>query len=266
MFGGFVDIVFDLFASVFRYEFFNQRMFGRESDERNAEKRVRAGGEYFESIALFGSEEYFAAVGFAYPVLLHKFGLFGPVEFVEFIQKFFGVVGYFEEPLRKVAFYDLRSATFAFTAFDLFVREYGVATRTPVYGRLFAICETFFVEFEKEPLRPLVIVGHTGFYFGVPVEHRAHGFKLFFHRGDVREGRLFRMNARFYGVVFGGQAERVEPHRLEHFVSLHLFIPCETVGQTVIVPMPEMQFRRRRIGKHFKTIELFVYILLVERI
>ena len=132
--------------------------------------------------------------------------------------------------MRKISLDHLRSATLAASVRNLLVGKNGIATRAPVYGRFFAIRKILIVEFQKEPLRPFVIVGQTCFDFGVPVEHCAHCFKLLFHGGDILKSGVFGVNARFDCVIFCGQTESVESHRLEHLESLHLFITSETVG------------------------------------
>ena len=124
-------------------------MFGGKNYVRNAEKSVRTSGENLEFVPAFRFEKDFSACGFSYPVALHGFGFFGPVESVEFIEEFFRVRGYFEEPLRKVALDNLRSASFAMPVGNLFVCKHRVAARTPVYGRFLSVCKPVFVKFKE---------------------------------------------------------------------------------------------------------------------
>ena len=72
------------------------------------------------------------------------------------------------------------------------------------------------------------------------------------------------MYARFYRVVFRGEAERVKAYGLKNFVAFHFLIAGKTVGQTVIVPMPYVQFCCGWIGKHFQTIIFFIRIFWVK--
>ena len=237
----------------------HERTFGRENDVGYAEYRVRSRREHFEfDVAVFDLKFDFAAVTSANPVLLHKFGLFGPVEFVYAIEQFIGVRGDFEEPLIEVLVRYLTSASFANAALRLLVGKHGVAGRTPVYGCFLAVGESFFVELKEHPLRPLVVVGHTGFDFVVPIVHCADALELSFHRGDVFQRAFLGVNTRLYGVVFGGQSECVESHRLENLVALHTLEARKSVGRSVVVPVSRMKFRPRRIGKHFETIIFFV--------
>ena len=159
---------------------------------------------------------------------------------------------------------DLASASLANSALRLFVCKHGVAGRTPVYGSFLAICKSLFVELKEHPLRPLIVVGHARFDFVIPIVHCADAFELSFHRSDVFKGAFFGMNTRFYGIVFSRQTERVESHRLKHLVSLHAFETRKRIGRAVIVPMSRVKFRAGGIGKHFKTIILFVYSRTVE--
>ncbi len=93
------NIVFDCLFLFGSAKFFNQIVLGGEYYVRNAENRVGAGGKHSEAFAVFGFEFYFAADRFAYPVALHGFGLFWPIEPVQVAQKFFGIVRDFKEPL-----------------------------------------------------------------------------------------------------------------------------------------------------------------------
>ena len=230
-----------------RGELVHERMFGRENDVRNAEDRVGARGEHAELVAAFTGEFYLSARAVPDPMALHGFCLFRPVKLVKVAQKLVGIGGYLEKPLREVFSHHLRAAAFAMTVHDLLVGENGVAGSAPVDGRFFAIGKPRLVKLQKYPLRPFIIVGHAGLDFVVPIEHAAHGLKLFFHGGDVFERGILGMNARLDGVVFRGKAEGVKAHRLKDLVSLHALEAREAVGRSEVVPMPDVQFRARGI-------------------
>ena len=72
------------------------------------------------------------------------------------------------------------------------------------------------------------------------------------------------MDPRLDGVIFRGEPERVEAHRLEHVKALHLLEAGKSVGRAVVVPMPDVQLRARRIGKHFQHIIFVIRVLFVE--
>ena len=74
------------------------------------------------------------------------------------------------------------------------------------------------------------------------------------------------MDSRFYGVIFRGQTERVEAHRLKHFETLHFFEPCVRIGGSVIVPVPHVQFCAGRVGEHFQNVPFFIGVLFIERV
>ena len=147
---------------------------------------------------------------------------------------------------------------------NLLVRKHGVAARTPIDGSFLSVSESVLVKFKEKPLRPFVIVGHTGFDFCRPIEHRAHFFELTFHRRDIFKRRFLWVNARFDCVVFGGKTERVESHRLENFVAFHFFVSREAVRKSVVIPMSEMQFGSGRVRKHFETVIFLVDVFLIE--
>ena len=243
----------------------HERIFGREHDIRHAESGVRTRGENAELfLSALHRKLDFPAVRLAYPVLLHKFGLFGPVELVQPFEQLVGVIRDFEEPLRQVLAHHRGTAAFALALDDLLVCEHRVAGRTPVDGRGFAVSEPVLVKLQKQPLRPLVIFGKTGAHLVIPVIHRAYLFELFLHCRDVLHRAVVGMDARLYRIVFRRQTECVKPHWLKHFVALH---PLETrvgVRGSVIVPVPRVQFCARRIGKHFKDVPFFIDSVAVE--
>ena len=252
-------IVFDNLFVFFGDDLIDKRAFGRENDVRDTENRVGARREHAETdVLVFHLELDFAARGFTDPVFLHKFGFFGPVEFVDVVQKFFGVFRDAEEPLRQIFTDNRRAASFAATVDDLLVRKNGLAGRAPVDRRFLSVRQIVFIHLQKQPLRPFIILRIARDDLVIPIVCRADVFKLFFHRRDVFHGAVFGMNTRFYRVVFGRQTERVESHRLEHFVALHTLKARETVRRSVVEPVSDVQLCARRIRKHFKDVILLV--------
>ena len=267
-FSGFGRVVFVFLDGGFLFGSGNdvdKRIFGSKHDVRHAEGCVRSRGEHAESFfSAFDCELDFSAVRLAYPVFLHKFGLFGPIQFVKVTEKFVGVFRDFEEPLSKVFSHDRASATFAFALNDLLVCKHRVAGRAPVDGCFLAVGKTLFVKLQEKPLRPFVVLGSAGVKFVIPVVHRTDFFELVLHRRNVFHRAVLRVNARLYRVVFGGKSESVEAHGLKHFVTLHFLETRISVGGTVIVPVSGMQFRARRVREHFEHIPFLVYSVAVE--
>ena len=72
------------------------------------------------------------------------------------------------------------------------------------------------------------------------------------------------MYTRLYRIVFGGQSEAVEAHRLEYVEALHFFEARVAVAQCVIVPMPYMELCAARIRKHFQHVMLARGVVFVE--
>ena len=158
----------------------------------------------------------------------------------------------------------LRAASFAHAALSLFVGKDGVAGRAPVDGRFLAVGKTVFVELQKHPLRPLVVVGKASLDLVVPIVHCADAFELRFHGGDVLESAFFGVDTRLYRIVFGRQTERVKAHGLKHFVTLHTFESGKRVGRAVVVPVSRVKFRARRVREHLEAVVFFVHSRAVE--
>ncbi len=72
------------------------------------------------------------------------------------------------------------------------------------------------------------------------------------------------MDARFDGVVLGGQAEGVKAHGMEYIVPLHPLKPGIGIAGAVVIPMAHMQLGRGRVGEHLQHVEFFLQMGIVE--
>ncbi len=68
----------------------------------------------------------------------------------------------------------------------------------------------------ESPLGPFVVTFVAGAYFAAPVERESYLVELFAVAVDVVGGGLLGVLARLYGVLLGGQSERVVTHGVEH--------------------------------------------------
>ncbi len=263
-FGGVSNVLIYFFAPIVGREFEREGVFGGKHDVGHAVNGIATRRVNADRLAVFASEFDFAAHRFPDPVALHVFGFFGPVERIQSRKQFFGIIGDLKKPLRQIFAHDFGSAPLAFAAFGLFVGKYGIAGRAPVYGRLFSVCKFVFVQLQKHPLRPFVIIFAAGLDFRRPVEHRAHRAQLSFHRFDVFIGRILRVHACLDRVILGGQPERVETHRLKHVITLHLFEAGIAVGRAVVIPVPDVQFCAGRVREHFQNVVFGLIRLFVE--
>ena len=239
-------------------------MLGRENDVVRAEDRIASRREYFDRVAAFAVKDDFAAGGFADPVFLHGFGLFGPIERGKVVEKFLGVFRDLKEPLRQIFADDRRAATLAGAVYDLFVREHGLAGRAPVDGSFLAIGEPFFVEAQEHPLRPFVVIFFAGFYLCAPVEEGAHRLELMLHRLDILFRGILGMHLRLDRIVLRRQTEGVESHGLKDVFALHFFESCIGIRGAVIIPVSDVELRSGRIREHFQYVKLVFRIFFVE--
>ena len=142
----------------------DERMLGREDEERRAEQRVgprREDGHVL--VELLDAEDDLAALGAADPVALHRQHALGPrLEQRHLVEQPVGVVGDLEHPLLEVARLDLGAAALAAAVDHLLVREHGLVVRAPLDRRRLAVGEPGLVELEEEPLRPAVVLGLVG--------------------------------------------------------------------------------------------------------
>lgn len=145
--GALGDIGVDLGGMFGRGELRDERMLGREYDIGDPEEGIGAGGEHAEGLSVLELKLDLAAHGLTDPILLHELGLFRPIQLVEPGEKFLGVLGDAEEPLRQILADDGRAAPLAGSVPEhLLVGEHGVAGGAPVDGRLLAVGEPVFIE------------------------------------------------------------------------------------------------------------------------
>ena len=142
----------------------------------------------------------------------------------------------------------------------LLVCEHGAAGVAPVDGRLFLICEPFFVKERKKPLRPTVIILPAGDDLPVPIVGEAHRTLLAFHVLDIRIRPCGGMHFILDRRVLCGHTEGVESHRVQDVVPIHLSKARDNVADRIVADMPHMQFSRR-IGKHLKHVILRFFII-----
>ena len=68
---------------------------------------------------------------------------------------------------------------------------------------------------------------------------------------DVGEGPFARMPVVLDRGIFGGQAERVPAHRVQHVEAAHPLIAGESVADGVVAEMADVQ-GAAGIGQHFQ--------------
>ena len=105
-------------------------------------------------------------------------------------------------------------------------------------------------DLREDPLGPPV-VGRIDRRDTPPrVVAHAQSAELAAHRGDVGLGRDRRMCAGLHGVLFGGETERVEAHRIEHVVAGHPLEARVHVGSDVAERVAHVEPDTGRIGEH----------------
>ena len=108
-------------------------------------------------------------------------------------------------------------------------------------------------EIEEQLLLMLVIAGIAGRDLARPVERQAHGFELAAHRIDIGVGPGRRMRLVLHRGVFGGHAESVPAHRMQHVEAARPFVARHHVAHRIIAHMAHMD-APGGIGEHFEHI------------
>ena len=233
---------------VFRalYIFEDSRIFRCQNHESRTVNRINSGrenGQLFVRILHF--KVNFAAVGTTNPVFLHNSYLVRPTVKLAVIKVFkqsVCIVGNLKVPLRQVFLRYRRLASFACAFDNLLVCKYGLAAWAPVYRIFFLICQSLFVELNKNPLHPFIVVFVAGCNFSVPVIGKTEFLQLLFHFMDIVPCPLARMCAVLNRSIFGRQSERVESHRMQDIIAVHLLESCYHIADGVVSYMSHMQF------------------------
>ena len=191
------------------------------------------------------------------PVALHGANFFRPAfQLVEAVEQLLGVGGDAKEPLHQIALVHLRGfVPPAASIDDLLVGQNSGALRAPIDLAFFAVNQAFFVHAQEEPLVPSVVLRQAGGDFARPVVAQAEPVHLDFHRGDVGEGPLARRGVVFERGVFGGQAEGVPAHGMEHVVAAHPHMAGQRVADGVVAHVAHVQLAAG-IGQHFQHVVL----------
>ena len=235
-----------------------QRVFKGHGHVTDAKQGVVPSGENPELVIAAGDGEIdFHPLRTAYPVALHGAHRLGPAgQVVQFAQQLLVVSGDLQKPLGYFLSFHHRAGAPAPAVYHLLVGQHGLVHRIPVDRRCFFIHQTFFVQFGEKPLLPAVVIRFAGGKLPVPVIREPQPLQLLAHVIDVLVSPLRRRHLVFYRRVFGGQAEGVPAHGLQHILAPHALVAGDDISDGVIAHMSDVQFAAR-VGKHGQAVEFF---------
>ena len=234
------------------FQLFRQRVVGGDADKACAHERIRAGGVDLDLAPIGAGEAELQATGFTDPVRLHELHLGRPViQPVDGREQFFGEIGDFEEPLGQLAALDICAGAPAFAVDYLLIGEHGHIDGIPVDHGVLAVDETFIQEIYEKSLLLAVIFRVAGGEFAGPVQRPAHRLHLGLHVFDVLVGPVFRVSAGGHRRVFGGHAEGVPAHRVQHVMAGREFVAGDYVAHRVVAHMAHVN-AARRVREHLE--------------
>ncbi len=134
---------------------------------------------------------------------------------------------------------------------NLFVGQHGAALGTPVDAALLAIGELAFEHAQEEPLVPAIVFRLTGGNFPPPIVTEAETAQGALEFGDVVVGPSARVRVVLDGGIFGGQAEGVPAHRMQHIEAAHALDARHNVADGVIAHVAHVQ-RAGGIRQHLQ--------------
>ena len=244
------------------YDALQQRMIGGDRHERDAEHRIRAGGEYrqFDIGMTCHGEVDFSADAFADPVALLRQHRIGPaalaLQLLSTLQKFFGVRGDAHIPRRQLFLNHRHAGAPAHAVDDLLVGQHGVQASRPIHQRTLVVDQTFFDQIQEHILLTLGIARIAAREFARPRVRKSHALQLATHVVDVLVGPCLRMRIALDGGLFSGQAERVPAHRMQHMEATHAFVARHGVADGVVAHVTHMQLAAG-IRKHLQHVITF---------
>ena len=237
-----------------------QRMIRGHRHEAGAKERVRAGGVDLKlglarrRRCRIDSEPNQKPLGAPNPVLLHQPNLFRPaIEGVERVEQVLREIRDLEEPLGQLALLNQCARAPAAPVDDLLIGEHGLVHRIPVHLGFLAVDEASLQEIQEHGLLVLVIAGIAGRDLARPVQGKAHAFQLPAHGRDIGVGPGSRVTLVQPRRVFGGHAEGVPAHGMQHIETLGPAIARDDIAHGVVAHMAHVD-AARRIGKHLQHI------------
>jgi len=198
------------------------------------------------------------------PVTLHGLHPFGPLEGVDVIEEFFGVVGDLEEPLLEVSpLHQVARAVTGTVGVDLFIRQHRMTAGAPVDRCLSAIGQTGLEERQEDRLCPLDVGGVVRVDLATPVEDGAEAHHRGLELGHSLFGEQARVRARLDGRVLRRQPERVESEGREHRLAVHGLVANHQVTEGVVTDMALVR-RPGGVGVHAQGVETLTIVVVVD--
>ena len=115
------------------------------------------------------------------------------------------------------------TTTFTLPIHHLLICQPYLTTRTPIYRHLFFICQTFFKQFNKNPLCPTIIIRIRGVNLSLPINRESQSFHLPFKSRCIFRRYFLRFPLVFNRIIFRWQSKSIPTHGKHHLITLHSF-------------------------------------------
>src|SRR5262249_44598806 len=258
-------------------------MFRREHQKCTAVKRVGSGSENANLlIHVLNFEIDFRAYASADPVALEQFDSFGPIKSREFVEQSLGIRSDTQHPLPHRSSYDREAANFAFSIYNLLVRQDCAQLRTPVHwnvsnvskanivrigsairgNRLSPIrlrIEPGVVDLKENPLRPFVISRVRRVDFPSPIVRKTDALQLTLELHHVFTCGNCRMLTGFDRVLLRRQAKGVPAHWVQNIEAAHPLVTRDDVCGGVAFRMTNMQTGPAGVRKHVEHVKFWLF-------
>ena len=241
-------------------------------------------------------EDHLGALALADPVALHLLEGVGPVDGIETFEQPLGISRDAKLPLKHLLLLHGEASADRIAVLDLIVGQHRAEFGAPVYSSLTLVRDAVLHQqvgllllrkavptslslellnqglyrlsllllgivpavehLEERPLGPLVVLGIAGADLARPVVGEADAVHLLAVACDVLLGGHGRMLSGLDGILLGGKAEGVVPHRVQHVETLQALVAAVNITCNVSQRMSHVKPRSRGIGEHIQYIIL----------
>ena len=143
----------------------------------------------------------------AYPVALHVFYAFRPVNLIEVVNKSVCIICNLKKPLLQKLSFDFCATTIGEAIDHLLICKNCLIDWIPINQSLFLISFPFVKHLKKHPLRPFVVAGVAGLKSLAPVIHSTNLIYLRSHVRNILIGPLISHQSSLNGCVFCWQTK-----------------------------------------------------------
>ena len=133
------------------------------------------------------------------------------------------------------------AAAFTLAVNNFFIGEHCAECFTPVHRYFIYVGKSFFIQLDKNPLRPFVVFRICRVNFSVPVVAETKFFDLTAEVIDILLVKSMNIITGVNCILLCRQTKGVPAHRVEHIVALHAFHAADDICRCVAFRMTDVK-------------------------